>query len=262
MSTTHVLERLQSTVSPAAMAAGTDPGLKAGKDVHAMAGELVSMYGNVTENSTALERIGAWAKVATVAEFAEACKKALETASTTDASNGFKPAEDAKGQEKYGPVRKQIASRMSEARNLFGVLKMEPKALANKGYFAAVQAARAYLNDKQIKWDGRPADKEAKEASRTFKLRDQARIMARAANERQQGETIEAYETRINGLLGDYVKELEAQTQSAHVKRVAESIVKQFGDDEAALKQALRMVLEALEAAEQEGKAQPAQAAG
>lgn len=260
MSQVHVLERLQTQVSPKAVAAGTDPGLKAGKDVHSMAGELVQMYGDVNENKTALERIASMAQTATVAEFAEACKKALETASTTDAGNGWEPKEDAKGQEKYGPLRRQIASRMSEARNLFGVMKMDAKVLSNKGYFAAVQAARAYLSEKQIKWDGRPADKETKEANRQFKLRDQARIQARAEHQQMQGESIEAYETRINGLLGDFVTKLEESSRAEHTQKVAESIVKQFGDDETSLLAACRLVIDALEAAAQEAK-QPAQAA-
>ena len=186
----HVLATLESKVSPEAMNTPAPEGLKTG---HINAG--MSLYGayakDETTVSTALETIFSLADTLTQDQFATACKDCQKVASNEDAAYGFVEVAGSKGQDKYGPRRRVINARMSEAKVLFGVQKMNPAILKEKGYWAAVSTARDYLDAKALKWDGntKPTEQQ-REQQKTVRANDKAIKAAMEQMPRDPGQSL------------------------------------------------------------------------
>ena len=130
----NILATLESTVSPAALAAGSSQTLKVGKiNVGKV---LFDMYSEIDQTAnTAVVKIIELSSTYTPAEFREAVSQAQEMATAQDAATGWKAKEGAKGSELYGPARRNINTRMSEAKQIFGVAKLAPAVVKEKGYF-------------------------------------------------------------------------------------------------------------------------------
>lgn len=191
----NVIANLESKVAPAAVAAGTPEGLKVGHINYGK--ELFDLYAREDANDTMVKTIIRMADVLTVDQFSEEVGKAQEIATATDAALGWKAPEGAKGAELYGPKRRLINSRMSEAKQIFGVQKVKPEVLKEKGYWAAVQAARDYLNNEGIKWDGqKKLNAEQRAVKRDNKESAEAIEVAKSILPQQPGESIKDWMIR------------------------------------------------------------------
>lgn len=193
----NILATLESKVAPAALAAGTADALTVGKiNVGKV---LFDMYSEIDDKAnTAVVKIIELASVYTPAEFREAVSQAQEMATAQDAATGWKAKEGAKGAELYGPARRNINTRMSEAKQIFGVAKQAPHIVKEKGYFSALTAARDWLGEKGMKWDGaRALTTEEKKAKRQQKADNEAIEAARKVLPQHQGESIAQYMVRV-----------------------------------------------------------------
>lgn len=193
----NVIANLESVVSPAALAAGAPKELKVGKINGGKV--LFDLYSEIDDKAnTAVKTIIAMAAEYTCAEFREFVSSAQEMATAQDAAQGFKAKDGAKGAELYGPKRRNINTRMSEAKQIFGVAKLAPAVVAEKGYFSAVIASRDWLGDKGMKWDGAHAlTTEQRKAKKIQKQNDEAVEAAKKVLPQAQGESIASWMARV-----------------------------------------------------------------
>lgn len=177
----NVLSNIEGSISPAAIAAGTPVALKVG---HIQYGaDLYNAFAAEATESTKVKVIIQIAEAGlTPYEFKAECKKATELADTNDKANGFTPKADAKGTDKYGPIRRVLNQRLSEAKQIFGAYKIKPESLKEKGYWAALAAAREVLTEKGCNWDGSNANPEAKKAQKASREMQKAIADVLSAN--------------------------------------------------------------------------------
>lgn len=193
----NILATLESKVAPAALAAGTSETLKVGKiNVGKV---LYDIYSEIDDKAnTAVVKIIELAAVYTAPEFREAVSQAQEMATAQDAATGWKAKEGAKGAELYGPARRNINTRMSEAKQIFGVAKLASFVVKEKGYFSALTAARDWLGEKGMKWDGvRALTTDEKKAKKAQKANQEAIFAAQKVLPQHPGESILDYNIRV-----------------------------------------------------------------
>lgn len=218
----NVILSLPSRVSPEAQAAGSPDALKTGHINYGK--DVFDTFGNDDSQNFKVNRVQAWAEALTCDQFAEACKSAMEMADAQDLATGFVIEPGAKGVDKYGPVRKVLNTRVSEAKTLFGTFKREPSLLKEKGYWQAIQAGRDYLDAQNIKWDGTPKPtQEQKKARKANKEMEAALAATREQNPQQPGESIRDYMLRIADLADVVAENME-------VDKIVASIVKLHTD--------------------------------
>lgn len=168
----------------------------------------------------------------TCVEFSKACKESQAIADNVDKSSGFIKTEGAKGQEAYGPKRRLLNQRLSEAKRLFGVFKLAPEVLAERGYWPALAAAREYLEAKGINWDATPAlSKEEKGAKRASQVRTAAMAGAMDTHPQHKDETDEAYLLRVREEMALAVDVAEAEEFNKGVKALYDSLTKKHTKD-------------------------------
>lgn len=210
----HQLATIESKVSPAAIAAGSSAALKTGH-INYGADLYQAFAAEATESTKVKVLISIAGAGLTPDEFKAQCKKAQEMADATDKANGFTYGEDAKGTDKYGPIRRVLNQRLSEAKQIFGALKIKPEALQEKGYWAALAAARTILEEKGCNWDGSHSDPEQKKAKAQAKAMQQAIAEVLTANPMAQpAELIEGAKQKA------FDNEVEA---------VVEAVTKKYG---------------------------------
>lgn len=198
----NVIASLAEKVSPEALIVGTPTALKVGTISYSA--DLYKVF--VADDDQQTTQVNLLKHLAmgvglTCKEFAEQCKAAQEIATATDKANGFVPAADAKGSEKYGPKRALFNARVSEAKRIFGVFKIKPEVLAEKGYFSALKAARDWLAENNLEWDGEPiANADEKRQKREAKGLTKALADAMAANPQQPGEDRKEYLERVDAI--------------------------------------------------------------
>lgn len=149
-----VLVKVAEQTSPAAMAAGFKP---LSNGVISYASDLFKAFTDDDLESSKLNVIKTMAlsQGLSVAEFKEECAKAQKLADETDALNGFVAVDKPKTmEERYGLKRRVFNQRLSEAKRLFGVFKQAPDVLKEKGYAAALLAARQWLTSHARTWEG------------------------------------------------------------------------------------------------------------
>lgn len=217
----NVIATLPERVSPEAMQAGAPEGLRTGHI--SIAAEIFKTFAEDADD-TKIKTIGRWADALTCDQFAAQIKDAQELADKTDAACGFVKPANAKGQEQYGPKRRVLNQRMSEAKRIFGVLKLDPFVVAERGYFNAVNAAREYLDSKGLKWDGTPLPTESQKASKKANREANAALeAAKDANPQQAGESIKDWMERIAPLADEF-------QQEEKVNRVVETLKKMHSE--------------------------------
>jgi hypothetical protein len=178
-------------------------------------------------------------------EFSAQVKAAQEIADTVDKGNGFEKPEGAKGQESYGPKRRLLNQRTSEAKRLFGVYKLSPDTLAEKGYWPALTAARDYLIEHGIKWDGAPdLSAEEKSAKRASQVRTNARALAMDCNPQKKDESDDAYLIRVRDLMAQAVEAAEDEEFNKGIKTLHDSLTKKHNP--AVLAGVMQMMLESM----------------
>lgn len=176
-------------------------------------------------------------------EFAKQCKDAQGIADNVDKGNGFVKAEGAKGQDSYGPKRRLLNQRLSEAKRLFGVFKMAPAVLQEKGYWSALSAARDYLSEQNLTWDGQQAlTSEEKADKHAASVRTGARAAAMDCNPQKKGESDEDYLLRVRTLMADAVDKAETEEFNKDVKTLFDSLTKKHNS--AVLSGVFQMMLE------------------
>jgi hypothetical protein len=226
----NVIESLPSKVSPAALAAGAPEGLRVGNS--SVGFDLVEMYASEATETTRISKIRAMAENLTCEQFKASCKDAQKRASDIDTAAGFKAAEGAKGQDQYGPVRRVLNQRLSEAKNLFGVFKLSAAVLAEKGYHPALKAARDFLKAQGKQWDGTKAPtQEEKQAEETKAMQLSAIQAAMQAHPREEGESMADWMIRCEEEVTSIEEKLQADAFNKGVNKAHEKIVKQYGTD-------------------------------
>lgn len=225
----NAIANLAATVSPEAMAAGAPEELKVGHINHGAAIYDAFVVDAEKQGLTTLETVReiAVSSSLTNEEFADACKKAQKIADGVDSGNGFKATEDAKGIEKYGPKRRLLNQRLSEAKQLFGVFKMAPQILVEMGYWAALAKARDYLTERTIKWDGSPAlSADEKADKKAASVRTQARVSAMDSHPQKKGESDDDYLLRVRALMAEAVDKAEQEQFNKDVESLYSALTK------------------------------------
>lgn len=195
----NIILSLPSRVSPEAQAAGAPEALKTGHINYGK--DLFDTFAEDDSQGYKVNKVAQWAEAMTCDQFASAVKDAQSIADNTDAACGFKAPEGAKGADKYGPKRLVLNARMSEAKALFGAYKQNPSVLKEKGYWAALKAARDLLDSKGIKWDGTPKPTDAdKKAAKVRHASDAALKEAQKLNPQEAGESMKDYILRVADL--------------------------------------------------------------
>lgn len=161
-------------------------------------------------------------------EFKAECKQAQKLASEADTLAGFVMKDGAKGQDQYGPVRRVLNQRLSEAKQVFGVLKMDASVVAEKGYFPAVSAAREHLVNKGVKWDGSKAPTEEQKASKETRSA-LSEVMGETPQE--QGESLATYMARCADLVEAKLEERADKAKEAAIVKLVASLEKTHGKD-------------------------------
>lgn len=160
-------------------------------------------------------------------EFSASFKKAQEMADSADKANGFVKPDGAKGQECYGPKRRLLNQRGSEAKRLFGVFKRNPAILAEKGYWQALEAARSWLEQTATTWDGDKAlSKDEKADKHASSVRTGARAAAMDANPQKKDESDADYLLRVRELMVAAVDAAESDEFNKGVKALYDSLTK------------------------------------
>jgi len=192
----NVIANLESKVAPAAIAAGSTDSLKTGHMNYGK--ELFDLYVGDDSKDTMVKAIVRMASALTCEQFRGECEKAQEIASATDAACGFVAKEGAKGTEKYGPKRRTINTRLSEAKQIFGCAKLDMSAVIERGYWSALQSAKDALQGMGVKWDGqKAATKEQRAAQRDNKESLEAFAMAQKILPQHAGESIKQWTERV-----------------------------------------------------------------
>lgn len=206
--------------------------------------QLVEMFADETGEATKVQAIQAMALSLTCGEFTDAVKKAKEIADSIDSLNGFKPAEGAKGSDRYGPKRGVLNARMSEAKQIFGVAKQAPDVLRELGYWPAVNTARKWLGDHGKTWDGNKAETADEKRTRKAQATEAAAMtQVMLANPQALGETRADYLTRIEAAMAEQVGKAQAESFDKRVQTIVESLKKQFGTEKDALLEACNILL-------------------
>jgi hypothetical protein len=193
---------------------------------------LYDTFGNEKDESTKVQVLQRMAHEITPSEFSTWVKSAKEMADAEDKGNGFKKPEGATGQANYGPKRRMLNSRMSEARNIFGVAKQAPAVLREKGYWLALTTAKKWLKENNKTWDGNRAETPESRAARMEILaKSTAFGKVSTANPQKAGESTEQYMVRIAGLVDQEREKMAAQSFDERVETIKASLKKQFKDE-------------------------------
>lgn len=241
----NVLADIASKVSPEAMEKGTSPMLTVGHVNHAASIYSAFVVDAEKQGLSTLDTIREIALTSKLSctEFAEQVKAAQAIADSVDKSNGFEKPEGAKGQESYGPKRRLLNQRTSEAKRLFGVYKLSPETLQEKGYWPALTAARDYLAEKGIRWDGSPdLSADEKQAKKASQIRTNARALAMDCNPQKKDESDDAYLIRVRDLMAQAVEAAEDEEFNKGIKTLHDSLTKKHNP--AVLSGVMQMMLE------------------
>lgn len=231
----NIITSFDTKVSPVALATPPSHALSGGKVSHAS--DLLKAFTADAFDTTRIQCLMRMAGMGlgqqqgdalTCDEFKAECKQAQELASNTDTLSGFIKPADAKGQDQYGPVRRVLNQRLSEAKNIFGVLKMDSSVVLEKGYVPALEAARAFLADKGVKWDGSKAPTEAQKA---IKATREALSDVMEETPQEQYETLGEYMARCTALVEDKLQENALAAKEKALQRVVTSLEKAHGKD-------------------------------
>lgn len=225
----NIIDSLPSKVSPAAIAAGAAIALKVGPTTAATTLLEIFVREDVDDTKiAALRRMALEDKLSCV-EFSKACKEAQEKADAMDKLSGFTAAADAKGSDKYGPNRRVLNQRLSEAKQLFGVFKLQPDVLKERGYWSALDASRTYLGECGMKWDGQAVDTaDSKDAKQRAKLARQALEEVMQANPMQAGESIRDYNERMAKEVDATIEEKQADAADKEINNLVKMLTKKY----------------------------------
>ena len=219
----QVLEHPLSAIADA----GAEPMSKSQPTAHThaqVAIELLDQFGQAESTQKRVESLFYMATDGLTCEEFDACMSdALLRAKAADKATGWKPADDAKGRDLYGPRQSSLASNASNARQVFGCFKVSPDAIAKPGpsgvmysdlfpnFSQAYKMAVAELNRLKVNWKGQAisvmeaAAKQKKEHANAVDIETAAKL----ANPQQPGETLEQWEARIEALLPDYEQQAQ-----------------------------------------------------
>ena len=241
--------------------AGAEPMAKSQPSAHThveIAIELLDVFGQAEKTAKKVEALFYMQADGLACEEFDLCMTdALIRAKAADKQNGWQPVKDAKGRDLYGPRQSSLASNASNARQVFGCLKISPDAIVKFGasgnvyselfpaFSTAYLLASAELKWLGINWKGQALS--VMEGAKKTKAKNNADVdittFAQLANPQQEGETIGQWNARIEALLPEYsAKASDVASTDAGVK-LHKSLVKKYGDEklvEAILLAALR----------------------
>lgn len=161
---------------------------------------------------------------------ADNLKAACKMADDADIREGFKPAEGATGQAKYGPRRSSMNARSSEIRQLFGALTNGASLSPEMGWAKAVKEARTYLKESGIQWDGAKAlSGEEKNAKADLALSKSVRDEWMENHPQKAGESIRQYTERMLQACEILVVEAQQVENQKTLQKAADKLVEKHG---------------------------------
>jgi len=208
--------------------------------------ELLDQFGQAESTQKRVEALFYMATDGLTCEEFDACMSdALLRAKAADKATGWKPAEDAKGRDLYGPRQSSLASNASNARQVFGCFKVSPEAIVKAGpsgvmhadlfpnFSNAYKLAVAELNRLKVNWKGQAISvmEQAAKAKKEHATAVDIETAAKLAHPQQAGETIEQWEARIEALLPDYEQQAQEAAASDAGAKLYKSLVKKYGDE-------------------------------
>lgn len=249
-------------VAPSAEAQAQAQQAPAGSPISIASATLLATFGEVLNTAPRVQVLHNLAtRGLTCDEFDKALTEALSTAKAWDA----RPVEqggygwvvgDKKGRDAYGPKQSTLASVSSNARQIFGALKLSPEAvlpmLANlpahgvmhaglyPSFDRGLQNAKAYLasdvpEDGKVPcdWTGAPLSALKATAKKKAKARAQNEAFEACAadNPQQAGEDDAQYEARIEGMMGSYAADLQGAALKAEAVKMYAKLVAKHGTD-------------------------------
>lgn len=163
----------------------------------------------------------------TVAEFAQAVTDSIGTAAAMDKLAGFKPADGAKGRDKYGPKQNTMVQRATEMRQIFGYLKLTHADMHAGGYLETLKAARQWLKDAGLTWEGNkaPTKEEKAEKAETAAMAE-ATKQAMLTIAKQPGESAGEWFARVAVEAERLVAEAEEKATDAAIVKIVEGLLK------------------------------------
>lgn len=213
-----------------------------GTAVFMAARALFAEFGKVDNNPTRVI-LGFVSGGMTVGEYDQAEAQALSMAKATDDASGWKPAEGAKGRDKYGPKQSSMATQASQRRQVFGAAKLSLASIISvpdsgivnpdtyPAFSVAVKKARDFLNEQGLTWDGKArADvAQAKENDQEFKARYRAEEQARKETPKEAGETYNEWEQRCKAIAKDVLNDMAVAEHKAKVDKVVKALMEKHG---------------------------------
>lgn len=165
----------------------------------------------------------------TFTEFDKAMTDSLQLAANADTKDGWKPAEGAKGRDKYGPKQSAMAQRASEARQIFGYLKQTDPSLA-RGYLETLKAAREWLKAHNVDWTGADitAKKQAAETKRETEALAEATKQAMLTTPKPEGMTQGEWFAEVAKRAQAIIAKDADKAVEAKMTKACEGIVKAF----------------------------------
>ena len=239
---------------------GAEPMAKSQPAAHThaqIAIELLDVFGQAESTQKRVEALFYMATGGLTCEEFDTCMAdALLRAKAADKLLGWQPAKDAKGRDLYGPRQSSLSSSGSNARQVFGCLRLSPDSIVTPGpsgvmysdlfpvFSKAYALALTELKRLGVNWKGQ-AIAVMEQAAATKKTNNAAvdiETAAKLANPQQPGETIEQWGARIEALLPEYQDKAKCEEWDDAGEKLYKALVKKHCeyDADAILQAALK----------------------
>ena len=201
---------------------------------------ILECFASVKDNSQTRLLVGLALSGMPCQEYDLIEKEAAKMADEIDKASGF--VKDDK--RRYGPKRNSLNTQASERRQVFGAIKqggldiivsIPDSGVVNydtlPAWQQALSAARNYLKELKVDWQGEKSDDKRKHRDQKADSRawQQARAMAEAQNPIQPGETYAMWQTRVTEAMQDIRAELDDAEQTRMLKKQAEKLFAEYG---------------------------------
>lgn len=231
---------------------GMQPAGKVDRESHFIAHRLLAVFVNDESEAARIDTVRSMAigeARITAQQLDDELTTAAKLADEADKLAGFKPAEGAKGQDKYGPKRASLNSIASQIRQLWGAMvhcnacggvsddgeMIAPKIPEGMGFVRAVGVARTMLKAQGIKWDGteKPSEELQAIADASIALQ-RAKVQAAKLAPQKAGETIADFQTRIDAEAEKILAKDASDKRESQIAKAVKGLIESLGLEDAA----------------------------
>lgn len=231
---------------------GAEPMAKSQPAAHThaqIAIELLDVFGQAESTQKRVESLFYMATDGLTCEEFDTCMAdALLRAKAADKLLGWQASKDAKGRDLYGPRQSSLSSSGSNARQVFGCLRLSPDSIVTAGpsgvmysdlfpvFSKAYVLALAELKRLGVNWKGQAVA--VMEQAKATKAANNAAVdietAAKLANPQQEGETLGQWQARIDALLPEYQDKAKCAAWDDAGEKLYKALVKKHGESDAA----------------------------